>query len=49
MTEFKYEELTEAEKEQFENIDFTPLDDLYEPVPQWKHDVDRISELLTEA
>lgn len=39
--------LTELELEQIENFDATPLDELSEPEPQWKKDVDLIESLLS--
>lgn len=47
MTEEVLNNLTDTEKEQLKDIDFTPIDDSSEPVPQWKKDVDRINELLS--
>lgn len=39
--------LNEVEREQVENFDATPLDQLEEPVPQWQIDVERIIKLLS--
>tara|TARA_Y100000588_G_scaffold79691_4_gene83387 strand:+ start:32913 stop:33119 length:207 start_codon:yes stop_codon:yes gene_type:complete len=39
--------LTELEIEQIENFDATPLEELSEPEPQWKKDVDLIESLLS--
>lgn len=43
---YDIDQLTEIEIEQIENFDATPLDELSEPEPQWKKDVDNISALL---
>ena len=39
--------LTEIELEQIENFDYTPIEELNEPEPKWKKDVDLIEALLS--
>lgn len=39
--------LNEVEREQVDNFDATPIEELEEPVPQWQKDVERITLLLS--
>ncbi len=39
--------LNEVEREQVDNFDATPIEELEEPIPQWQKDVERITHLLS--
>lgn len=39
--------LSDEEREQINNFDATPIDELEDPIPQWQKDVERITTLLS--